>query len=62
MREVTGQGPDKTLKRGFAVVRTTDGKPVTRIEHVVDAQRLQIEFSNGIVKARADNKQDRETT
>ena len=62
MREVTGQGPDKTLKRGFAVVRTNDGKPVTRIEHVADTQRLQIEFSNGIVNARADNKQDRETT
>lgn len=29
MREVTGQGPEKTLARGFAIVRTPEGKPVT---------------------------------
>ncbi|MDM0109674.1 hypothetical protein QTH97_32470 [Variovorax sp. J22R24] len=29
MREITGEGPDKTLNRGFAIVRDTIGEPIT---------------------------------
>ena len=30
VREITGQGPEKTLARGFAVVRSRDGTSLTR--------------------------------
>ena len=60
MREVTGQGPDKTLKRGFALVRSVDGRPLTRAEHVGSTQVLEIEFSNGVVQARAGENQPTE--
>lgn len=51
-REVAGQGPSKTLRRGFAIVRGPDGGTVTsarRAESIVD--RVDISFSDGVVQA-----------
>lgn len=54
IREIAGQGPDKTLKRGFALVRSPDGKPVTRASQTSTGAALEIEFSDGKVNAITD--------
>lgn len=54
MREITGQGPDNTLGRGFALVRTLDGQSVTRASSVQQGSSLEIQFSDGRVTATAD--------
>lgn len=52
MREITGQGPEKTLKRGFAMVRNpSTGQPVTRAKQVHIGSSLEIEFLDGKVRA-----------
>lgn len=49
MREVAGQGPSKTLARGFAVVRNESGETVTNQEAGCAAATLVIEFHDGAV-------------
>lgn len=51
VREVTGQGPKKTLARGFAVVRGEDGKTVTNAHAARQAGRMELTFNDGAVKA-----------
>jgi exodeoxyribonuclease VII large subunit len=52
MREIAGQGPEKTLGRGFALVRTDSGATVSSASEVQEGQDLQISFHDGPVKAR----------
>ncbi|MBT2304566.1 hypothetical protein J7E70_29525 [Variovorax paradoxus] len=54
MREVTGQGPGKTLARGFAIVRTDDGKPVTSSVPARVSPTLSIQFRDGSIDVRPD--------
>lgn len=51
MREIAGQGPEKTLSRGFALVRALDGKPVTRAAHATDGAAMEIQFQDGRILA-----------
>ena len=51
LREITGQGPEKTLQRGFAIVRSQSGSPVTRASQTADGETLDIEFQDGRVAA-----------
>ena len=51
MREVAGQGPQKTVARGFAVVKTRRGKTVTSVKAAKLARGIQLTFSDGVVKA-----------
>ena len=51
MREITGQGPQKTLQRGFALVRNPAGKPITRVSETHPAIPIEIEFYDGTVRA-----------
>jgi len=51
MREIAGQGPEKTLKRGFALVHDQTGKPLTRAAQTVNGTEIEIQFSDGIVPA-----------
>jgi exodeoxyribonuclease VII large subunit len=51
VREVTGQGPKKTLARGFAVVRGKDGKTVTSAQAARQAGNMELTFNDGAVKA-----------
>lgn len=60
MREVTGQGPEKTLARGFAVVRTPEGKPVTGQAQARALPALEIQFRDGVVPARPDDRNRKE--
>ena len=51
LREITGQGPEKTLQRGFAIVRSQGGKPLTRVSQAIDGAAIEIEFQDGRVAA-----------
>ena len=46
MREIAGQGPDKTLSRGFALVRDASGRAVTSASST--EVQVTIEFRDGI--------------
>jgi len=48
-REVAGQGPEKTLGRGFAIIRDGQGKPVTSAAKVALGTELEIELRDGRV-------------
>lgn len=52
MREIAGQGPEKTLNRGFAVIRSEDGETLTGVEAARQAVDLKIEFKDGELQAR----------
>jgi exodeoxyribonuclease VII large subunit len=50
-REVTGQGPKKTLARGFAVVKSKSGKTVTSAKAARAAGVMEVTFNDGAVQA-----------
>ena len=54
MREIAGQGPEKTLGRGFAVVRDADGRAVTRADRASAMDKISVQFSDGVVHADVD--------
>lgn len=51
IREVTGQGPKKTLARGFAVVKSKSGKTVTSAKAAKAAGVMEVTFNDGVVQA-----------
>lgn len=51
MREIAGQGPEKTLRRGFALARTPDGVAVTSAAHAAGVGALEIQFHDGVIPA-----------
>lgn len=51
VREVAGQGPEKTLGRGFAVVRDEHGRPLTSAAGAKPGAGVEIEFRDGRVAA-----------
>lgn len=58
MREIVGQGPEKTLKRGFAVLRDADtGQPITSAIDLKPESLISIQMHDGSKQARTiDNK------
>ena len=54
IREIAGQGPEKTLGRGFAIVRSQSGVPVTRASQVAGGAEIEIQFQDGRVAAIAE--------
>lgn len=51
--EVTGQGPQKTLGRGFAIVRDEQGQPITSAAGAKPGSGVDIEFRDGRLAAQA---------
>lgn len=51
IREVTGQGPEKTLKRGFVVVRSSSGHTLTRAASLKPGQSIALQFADGFQQA-----------
>jgi exodeoxyribonuclease VII large subunit len=51
IREITGQGPAKTLARGFAVVKSKSGKTVTSAKAAKAAGVMEVTFNDGAVQA-----------
>lgn len=54
MRQALGLTPERTLARGYALVRDEAGRPVTRAAGVRAGQRLTVEFGDGRVGVRAE--------
>ncbi|RZI67961.1 MAG: hypothetical protein EOP13_27485 [Pseudomonas sp.] len=52
-REIAGQGPEKTLSRGFAVVRDSAGGVLTTSK-VQAGTALQIQFKDGVLRTRSE--------
>ena len=51
VREITGQGPEKTLARGFAIVRSQGGCSLTRASQANGIGAIEIEFQDGRIAA-----------
>lgn len=51
MREIAGQGPEKTLQRGFAMVRAAAGSAVTTAAEAERLSQVKIQFKDGTVAA-----------
>ena len=58
MREIAGQGPAKTLGRGFAVVRTADGQQLTSATGTPAGTPIQIQFRDGSLTASTHDQED----
>ena len=55
MREIAGQGPEKSLGRGFAIVRSEHGATLTSATETPAGSAIEIEFRDGRVAARTDD-------
>jgi exodeoxyribonuclease VII large subunit len=62
MREIAGQGPEKSLGRGFAIVHAADGSTVTSAESTPSGASIEIQFRDGRVAARTDDDRRSEPT
>jgi exodeoxyribonuclease VII large subunit len=51
VREIAGQGPEKTIGRGFAMVRTPDGKTLTTAQAAARATHIEVRFHDGAIGA-----------
>ncbi len=51
MREIAGQGPQKTLRRGFAMVRTQGGHTVTGAQEVAEGVQIDVKVRDGVIEA-----------
>jgi exodeoxyribonuclease VII large subunit len=52
VREISGQGPQKTLGRGFAVVQASNGKTIVSVTGAQPGTSIQVNFHDGAVEAR----------
>jgi exodeoxyribonuclease VII large subunit len=59
-REVNGQGPDKTLARGFAHVRDGHGRTVKSAGTLLADDPISITFRDGVIPARVRNEENEE--
>lgn len=51
VREVAGQGPEKTLGRGFAMVKDVGGHSITSATGPVVGQHIEVQFRDGAISA-----------
>lgn len=58
MREIAGQGPIKTLGRGFALVRDQNGHPVTSVSST--DKQITVPFHDGLQSAQFNRKTSHE--
>ncbi len=49
LREIAGQGPQKTLNRGFALVKDATGKALTSASQIGENAPIEIQFRDGSV-------------
>ncbi|MGY4829184.1 exodeoxyribonuclease VII large subunit [Sphaerotilaceae bacterium SBD11-9] len=58
LREVAGQGPQKTLARGFAHVRSAGGETIMSAHQVGDGARINVTFHDGVLPAEVRSKEN----
>jgi exodeoxyribonuclease VII large subunit len=54
-KRLQGASPVSVLNRGFAIMRDSNGKPVTRKAGILAGQRLEAEFADGRIPLRSDS-------
>ena len=52
IREISGQGPQKTLGRGFAMIQADDGKTIVSAADAQPGAAMKVSFHDGAVNAR----------
>jgi exodeoxyribonuclease VII large subunit len=52
MREVVNQGPDRTLRRGFAIIRDQLGDPIQTAAEARNQEVVEIQFFDNSITAR----------
>lgn len=57
IREISGQGPQKTLERGFAIIRHEDGATVSSAEGIDNGVGISVTFRDGTVHATVSDKE-----
>jgi exodeoxyribonuclease VII large subunit len=62
LREILGQSPENTLRRGFALVRDDAHHPVTSRAAASRQPRLTLEFHDGSLPVRRENLDERSST
>ncbi len=48
---VLSSGPKSQLNRGFSIVKSSQGQPITTAEKALNEKHINIEFADGIVDA-----------
>jgi exodeoxyribonuclease VII large subunit len=54
-REISGQGPARTLGRGFALVTRSDGRALTRASDVAPGETIEVTLRDGSLRARVED-------
>ena len=55
---VLSSGPKSQLNRGFSIVKSSQGQPITSAEKAINEKQISIEFADGVVNATVDSKKD----
>ena len=55
---VLSSGPKSQLNRGFSIVKSSQGQPITSAEKSINEKQISIEFADGVVNATVDSKKD----
>jgi exodeoxyribonuclease VII large subunit len=53
-KRLQSASPDSVLKRGFAIVKDAEGKPIQRRANLQDGQDVSLTFADGSVRARVE--------
>jgi exodeoxyribonuclease VII large subunit len=53
-KRLQSASPDSVLKRGFAIVKDAEGKPIQRRANLKDGQDVSLTFADGSVRARVE--------
>lgn len=58
LREISGQGPQKTLARGFAHIRDSSGRTVMSVDALETGSEFNVTFHDGKIKATVQEKEN----
>lgn len=53
-REIAGQGPDRTLNRGFALATRPDGRALTRASDANEGDAVHVRLRDGVLRTRVE--------
>lgn len=60
LREISGQGPHKTLARGFAHVRDSSGRTVMNASSLIAGNEFNVTFHDGAINAKVLDKESKQ--
>lgn len=60
LREISGQGPQKTLARGFAHIRDSCGRTVMNARSLATGNEFSVTFHDGMVEAKVQDKENKQ--